>query len=307
MDLSFPDTEDIQVIIKFTSTTSNVGLWSSFEGSTAGHKIFRASSLDNLNVFIENTTNLKVIDIHRSTLKRLPEVWTLASNTYSTIKVRIFCPSKSLKDMLPPWLDGVKTPPMEKVYPPGETVYPPIEQVFSGLWFDPSRIKIIIIGQDPYHQPGEAHGLAFSCRSGYIPPSLRNIYDEIQRTHPKFNRPDHGDLTGWFHQGVVMINSAFSVKEGEPNSLKKEWEEFSKQLFIKLNRVTGKGVVVMAWGNDAKKRASGFVRATILQSSHPSPLGFKAPPVPFFENSHFIRANNHLVSTGQTPIDWNKM
>lgn len=309
MDLSFPDTPDIQVIVKVTRDILNVGLWSSQQGPTSGHKILRISTFDHLATFLNQVKNLRVLDIHRTSLVRLPELWSLfGSNqkffTRGIFSTRVFCPSRSLVDMLPPWLKGISPPDDDKVYPPGKTIFPPKEQVFSGLWFDPERIKVLIIGQDPYPTVGNAHGLAFSYRgSGTTPASLRNIFVELTRTVPGFEGKSR-DLTPWFRQGVAMINTSLSVVEENPDSLAKEWDAFSKQLFLRLGQKTGKGLVIMAWGAKAKIRADSFVRAKVLISSHPSPLGVNSPPFPFKGNNHFVLANNHLVNTNQTPIDW---
>ena len=327
MDLSFPDTPDIQLIVKVTSNPKSVGLWTSQTGPTQGHKILRVENFDQLwKGFFNRIENLRVLDIHRTSLVRLPDLWSLFEVpkgslfgcprggpdppsgrnffTQDGFRLRVFCPSRSLKDMLPPWLRGISPPDEEKVYPPGVNTYPPKEQVFSGLWFDPSKLKVLIIGQDPYPTEGHAHGLAFSYRGeGTTPASLRNIFAELSRTVPGFEGKSR-DLTLWFRQGVAMINTSLSVLEGQPDSLAKEWEVFSKKLFLRLGQKTGKGLVILAWGGKAKPRAASFVRAKLLTSSHPSPLGVNSPPTPFKNNNHFILANNHLISTGQTPIDW---
>lgn len=312
MDLSFPDTPDIQLIAKVTSNPKSVGLWTSEVGPTQGRKILRVENFDQLMSFFNRAKNLRVLEIHRASLVRLPDLWSLFGCsppgrnffTQDRFRLRVFCPSRSLKDMLPPWLRGISPPEEEKVYPLGMNTYPPKEQVFSGLWFDPSKLKVLIIGQDPYPTEGHAHGLAFSYRGdGATPASLRNIFAELARTVPGFEGTSR-DLTPWFRQGVAMINTSLSVLEGQPDSLAKEWEVFSKKLFLRLGQKTGKGLVILCWGGKAKPRAATFVRAKILTSSHPSPLGVNSPPTPFKNNNHFILANNHLISTGQTPIDW---
>lgn len=312
MDLSFPDTPDIQLIVKVTSNPGSVGLWTSQTGPTRGRKILRVENFDQLMSFFNRVENLHVLDIHRTSLTRLPDLWSLfgclpsGENFFirGRFRVRVFCPSTSLQDMLPPWLRGISPPDEEKVYPLGVNTFPPKEQVFSGLWFDPSKLKVLIIGQDPYPTEGHAHGLAFSYRGeGTTPASLRNIFAELTRTVPGFEGKSR-DLTLWFRQGVAMINTSLSVLEGQPDSLAKEWEVFSKKLFLRLGQKTGKGLVILAWGGKAKPRAASFVRAKVLTSSHPSPLGVNSPPTPFKENNHFILANNHLISTGQIPIEW---
>lgn len=309
MDLSFPDAPDIQVIVKVTFDSGHVGLWTSTQGPSSGKKIFRTDSVGTLKKFLAKLRNLKILDVDRSALARLPELWAFLSTSYQTnpsLKFRVFVPSRDLRSMLPPWLKKLESalPPLEAAYPKGQKVYPPIEQVFSGLWFDPSRVKVLVIGQDPYHGPGQAHGLAFSYRgSGALPPSLINIFKEVTRVDPLFT-PKNGDLTLWFHRGVAMVNKTFTVIGGQANSLEDGWVNFSEKVFRELARATSGNLVVMSWGLKAHSAASYFSKAKVLKSSHPSPKSVTNPPTPFQGNNHFRLANDHLTSRGVGPVMW---
>lgn len=311
MDLSFPDTPDIQVIIKFTSNSQNVGLWTSAQGPSSGHRVFRVKTILELKDFLARVRGLHILDVSKSAFSGLPELWTFLPSLPSVspkIKYRVFVPSRDFRDTLPPWLPfGVVEkvlPSLDQAYPPQKKVYPPIEQTFSSLWFDPSKVKILIIGQDPYHGPGQAHGLAFSYRgTGPLPPSLKNIFNELTRVDPGF-RPQGGDLTPWFRQGVAMINKTFSVVQGQANSLEGVWDKFSEKVFRELAKKVSKDLVVMSWGSKAHLVSSYFSGAKILKSSHPSPMSVNNPPTPFAGNNHFRLANDHLASRGIVPVVW---
>ena len=172
----------------------------------------------------------------------------------------------------------------------GKTIYPAPEDVLSALNLTPlDKVKVVIVGQDPYHGPGQGHGLAFSVRKGVaIPPSLRNIYKELinDKGVPEFeSRPDHGYLERWARQGVLMINSVLTVRRGEANShAKKGWEKFTNEvvraIHQKASNKEGRGLIFLLWGKPASKKAESVLghvgcggRHAVICTSHPSPLG----------------------------------
>ncbi|WP_207951975.1 uracil-DNA glycosylase [Pseudomaricurvus alcaniphilus] len=186
----------------------------------------------------------------------------------------------------------------------GKTVYPPGSQIFAALDSTPlDRVKVVILGQDPYHGPGQAHGLCFSVPSGIrIPPSLRNVYKEIQRDLG-FAIPDHGCLQHWAEQGVLLLNATLTVEAGRAGSHQgRGWEEFTDRVVALLN-TRREGLVFMLWGSYAQKKGRIIDRSRhcVLESPHPSPLSAHRG---FLGNGHFSQANAYLQERGETPIDW---
>ena len=189
-------------------------------------------------------------------------------------------------------------------YLAGKTVYPEPKNIFNAFNLTPlQNVRVVIIGQDPYHEPGQAHGLCFSVQNGIdLPPSLVNIYKEIESDigHKSIT---HGDLTAWANQGVLLLNSTLSVQAHLAASHSgKGWETFTDAV-IKAIAEHRKNVVYMLWGSFAQKKAD-FVDANqnlILKSAHPSPLSAYRG---FFGNHHFSRANEYLIANGYKPIDW---
>jgi len=304
MDFTFSDqakSPPTRVVILPTSNPKNVGLWK----SSKGHKVYRTASPVDLKTFLSKVRGYTSLEVDRRVLT--PSAlqkgyWSL----FAKYPLKVLVPSPTLENLLPPWLSSLVKilPKLEDVYPPGKTVYPPIEQVFSGLWFDPSSLRINILGQDPYIKAGQAHGLAFSFKGkSNLPPSLINIFKEIKRVDSEFTYSS-GDLTPWFRQGVGLINSSFTVIEGLSDSLSAHWYDFSQALFKKLAQETTSNLVVMAWGKKAQTMAKFFTKAKVLQSSHPSGYSVNAPPYPFAGNNHFKLANDHLRSKGLSPIIW---
>ncbi len=188
-------------------------------------------------------------------------------------------------------------------YTSGKQIYPAPNDIFNAFNLCPfDKVQVVIIGQDPYHEPGQAHGLCFSVQNGIqLPPSLQNIYKEIQND---LGRPSvtNGDLTHWARQGVLLLNSTLSVQAHLAAShAGKGWEQFTDAVIRVLSSRTG--LVYMLWGSYAQKKAD-FVNADknlILKSVHPSPLSAHRG---FFGNHHFSRANEYLVAQGKKPIDW---
>lgn len=185
-------------------------------------------------------------------------------------------------------------------------VYPPEGEVFSAFHYTPYEdVKVLILGQDPYHQPGQAHGLSFSVKPGVtIPPSLRNIYKELKEDLG-VTPPKHGFLEGWAKQGVMMLNAVFTVRDSEPNSHKDQgWEKFTDAVIQQLNARPDR-VVFVLWGGYAQKKAKLITgkHHTVLMAAHPSPLSEKK----FFGSKPFSQVNAALAEVGKDPIDWGKL
>jgi uracil-DNA glycosylase len=183
------------------------------------------------------------------------------------------------------------------------TVYPPEAQVFSAFGTDLNGVKVVIIGQDPYHGPGQAHGLAFSvCASVPVPPSLRNMFQEIH-ADTGAPIPADGHLQRWAEQGVLLLNNTLTVEAGLAGSHRKRgWETFTDAMIRVLN-TEREHLVFLLWGRDArsKKTLIDPARHLILEAPHPSPLSAHAG---FFGCRHFSKANAYLQAHGQPPIIW---
>lgn len=184
------------------------------------------------------------------------------------------------------------------------SVYPPKEDVLNALRASSyENTRVVILGQDPYHQQGQAHGLCFSVNKGVkIPPSLMNIYKELKRDMG-IKAPKHGCLTAWAEQGVLMLNAVLTVRDSQPNSHKdKGWEQFTDAVIKKLNE-REKPMVFILWGANAKTKQELITnsRHLILTGSHPSPLSAHTG---YFGGSYFSRTNRFLELTDQPPIDW---
>ena len=184
------------------------------------------------------------------------------------------------------------------------TVYPPGRFIFNAFDLCPfDKVKVVIIGQDPYHEPGQAHGLCFSVQEGVqFPPSLRNIFKEISDDLGK-PVPVNGDLTRWARQGVLLLNATLTVRAGMAGSHQgKGWEEFTDAVIRELN-ASRDGLVFILWGSYAKKKGAVIDRSRhlVLSSAHPSPLSAYNG---FFGNHHFSLTNKWLTDHGETPIEW---
>ncbi len=185
----------------------------------------------------------------------------------------------------------------QKIYPPGSRMF----AAFDYCPFD--KVKVVILGQDPYHGPGQANGLSFSVNDGVpIPPSLNNIFKEV-KADTGAERPESGNLERWAEQGVLLLNAVLTVRAGIANShQKKGWERFTDAV---VHAVAEKkeGVVFLLWGSPAAKKAE-FVdpdKHLVLKSVHPSPLSAERG---FFGNHHFTKANEYLGKQGKEPIVW---
>ena len=185
-----------------------------------------------------------------------------------------------------------------------QTIYPHMNDIFNALKYtDYKDVKVVILGQDPYHQPNQAHGLCFSVKKGVNPPpSLQNMYKEIYAEYG-FPIPQHGELTYWAEQGVLMMNTVLTVRESQPNSHKgMGWEIFTDNVISLLNR-RPEPMVFLLWGANAraKKKIITNPNHLVLESAHPSPLSAYNG---FFGNGHFKKANEFLKSNGLSEIDW---
>jgi uracil-DNA glycosylase len=184
-------------------------------------------------------------------------------------------------------------------------IYPPASLIFNAFNLCPfEKTKAVIIGQDPYHGPGQAHGLCFSVRDGVdFPPSLINIFKEIQ-LDLGFNRPGSGNLERWARQGVLLLNATLTVRAHMAGShQKKGWEEFTDAVIRCINSER-ENMVFFLWGAYAQKKGETIdrTRHLVLESVHPSPLSASRG---FFGNKHFSRCNDFLKLHGKDPIDWN--
>jgi uracil-DNA glycosylase len=189
----------------------------------------------------------------------------------------------------------------------GATIFPPQQEIFSALnmcLFD--KVKVVIVGQDPYHGQGQGHGLAFSVRKGVRPPpSLKNIFKEAM-DDVCIEPPEHGYLEHWAQQGVLLLNAVLTVRQGKANSHAHQgWEDFTDSIIETLNEEK-EGLVFLLWGNPAAKKASGVddQRHTVIKTSHPSPLGATKTASPFLGSRCFSRANEALEKYDKSPIDW---
>ncbi|MBD5383701.1 MAG: uracil-DNA glycosylase [Ruminococcaceae bacterium] len=184
------------------------------------------------------------------------------------------------------------------------TIYPPMNDIFNALRYTSySDVKAVILGQDPYHGAGQAHGLCFSVKKGTPPPpSLQNIYKEIN-TELGLPIPNHGELTDWAKNGVLLMNTVLTVREGQANSHRGHgWEIFTDKVIELLNK-REQPIVFLLWGGNARAKTKLITNSKhlILQCAHPSPLSAYNG---FFGCGHFVKANEFLKSQGIEPIDW---
>jgi len=183
-------------------------------------------------------------------------------------------------------------------------IYPHLKDIFAAFNACPfEKIKVVILGQDPYHQPEQAHGLCFSVQKGVkIPPSLRNIFKELKQEYPDFIPPDHGNLEHWAKQGILMLNAVLTVEHDKAAShAKKGWEEFTDAVIQTINDQK-KGVIFLLWGNYAKKKGAllDHQKHTVLESGHPSPLSLRF----FLGCGHFQKVNEILKEKNEKEIEW---
>lgn len=185
-----------------------------------------------------------------------------------------------------------------------KTIFPPKEKIFNSMRYTPyEKVKVVIVGQDPYHGVGEAHGMAFSVNPGIkVPPSLVNIYKELNRDLG-CKIPNNGYLMKWAKQGVMLLNSVLTVEKDKPGSHRgKGWETFTDKIIQEIDK-KDTPVVFVLWGNYAKEKKDLIInpKHLVLMTSHPSPFSVRNG----FEGcSHFSKINKYLVENGESPIDW---
>jgi len=185
-----------------------------------------------------------------------------------------------------------------------QEVFPPEDEVFTAFQqTDYNDVKVLLLGQDPYHNDGQAHGLSFSVKRGVAPPpSLKNMYKELAVDIPGFRAPSHGCLLSWAKQGVMLLNAVLTVRAHEPAShSKKGWETFTDAVISKLNQRT-RPLVFVLWGGYAKKKLNliDSTRHGVVACAHPSPLSARL----FLGSRPFSRVNSLLAAQGHSPIDW---
>ncbi len=183
-------------------------------------------------------------------------------------------------------------------------IYPKWSNVFSAFEVAPiDNVRVVIIGQDPYHGPNQAHGMCFSVLPGIKPPpSLVNIYKELQKD-VGFKSVNHGYLLKWAQQGILLLNSVLTVEQGKPNSHQgKGWEKFTDQVILTLNK-RDKPIIFLLWGSYAQKKGQHIddTKHMVLKAAHPSPFSAHNG---FFGCKHFSKTNEILTALGEKPIDW---
>jgi uracil-DNA glycosylase len=194
---------------------------------------------------------------------------------------------------------------LKKEQADSKIIYPPNKLIFNAFNHTPfSKVKVVILGQDPYHGAHQAHGLSFSVQKGVAtPPSLKNIFKELQSDIPLFKIPQNGDLTYWANQGVLLLNATLTVEKSKPSShQKKGWEKFTDKVISELS-CRRSGLVFVLWGKYAqtKEELIESNKHYILKAAHPSPFSAHTG---FFGCSHFSKANAYLKKNGQEEIDW---
>lgn len=187
----------------------------------------------------------------------------------------------------------------------GKTIYPPQEDVFNAFKYTAfEEVKVVILGQDPYHGPNQAHGLAFSVKPEVaIPPSLLNMYKELSQDVPGFHMPSHGNLVKWAEQGVLLLNTVLTVERGLAHShANLGWETFTDRVIESLN-THREHLVFLLWGSHAQKKGKMIDRNRhlVLTAPHPSPLSAHRG---FLGCHHFSQTNDYLKNQGYTEIDW---
>ncbi|MBV2129975.1 uracil-DNA glycosylase [Arsukibacterium indicum] len=190
----------------------------------------------------------------------------------------------------------------------GTVIYPPQADVFNAFKLtELASLKVVVLGQDPYHGPNQAHGLAFSVRDGVkVPPSLANIYKELALEYPDFSVPGHGNLQSWAEQGVLLLNTVLTVIANQPNSHRKlGWEQFTDQVISSISQHCH-GIVFLLWGSHAQKKARLIdgEQHHILSAPHPSPLSAHRG---FLGCGHFLHTNSLLQDSNRPAINWHSV
>ena len=186
-----------------------------------------------------------------------------------------------------------------------QDIYPPENKIFNTFNFFPvEELKVVILGQDPYHQPNQAMGMCFSVPDSIrIPPSLRNIYKEIKGNFESYEIPQTGDLTNWNKQGILLLNTSLTVRQSTPNSHSKYWKDITNSIIEEIS-INTNNTIFLLWGNHAisKKKYIDCDKHYVLISKHPSPLS--ANRGGWFGGNHFKKTNEYLVKLNKEPITW---
>jgi len=187
----------------------------------------------------------------------------------------------------------------------GFTVYPKGSDIFNAFNITPfDKVKVVILGQDPYHGDGQAHGLSFSVKKGVtVPPSLKNIYKELETDIEGFKTPNHGHLTEWAEEGVLLLNATLTVRARQPGSHQgKGWEAFTDQAISQLSDQKT-GLVFLLWGKFAQNKSILIdeTKHTVIKSAHPSPFSAYTG---FFGSKPFSKTNTALIAQGKKPVNW---
>jgi len=187
----------------------------------------------------------------------------------------------------------------------GSTIYPPNNLIFNAFSHTPfNKVKVVILGQDPYHGKNQAHGLSFSVQKGIqAPPSLQNIFKELKNEYPDFQIPSHGDLSQWADQGVLLLNATLTVEASKPGSHQNQgWEQFTNKVIEVLSE-RQQNIVFLLWGKyaSAKSVMIDQTRHSVLIAPHPSPFSAHSG---FFGCNHFRKTNEYLKKNGIEEIDW---
>lgn len=184
-------------------------------------------------------------------------------------------------------------------------IYPPDEDIMACFDSIKDDLKVVIIGQDPYHNPNQANGLSFSVKREMkkLPPSLKNIYKELSTDIPEFVIPDHGDLTSWANQGVLLLNTSLTVEKNKPASHSDiGWEKFTDQVVDYINK-NYEHIVFILWGKHAQTKGEkiDLTRHYVIESFHPSPFSARRG---FFGSKPFSKTNEYLITHNKTPVNW---
>lgn len=227
-----------------------------------------------------------------------------ATNKKVNVKIEESWKQALLKEFQQPYFTAIKQNLINEKKQ-GITIYPPGPLIFNAFNLTPfNKVKVVILGQDPYHGQGQAHGLSFSVPNGVPPPpSLKNIYKEIKSNYPQFEIPTTGNLTSWAKQGVFLLNAMLTVQASKPASHQKlGWQNFTDSV-IKTLSEKRENLVFMLWGKFAQSKATliDFKKHKVFTSPHPSPFSAHNG---FFGNQHFINANGYLADKGIEKVDW---
>jgi uracil-DNA glycosylase len=289
-----------------------------FMPMTQRHSLSTISSMEtrsNIKPNLDSTSTFPIsLPISGGTTAHLTSSLSKSSEVSSVEALSAYLTEPSWKEALSPYISSSDEFQMiasflAKEYDQGITIFPPKHEIFAALnYCSLYNVKVVIVGQDPYFNPNQGHGLAFSVREGVpIPPSLKNIFKEAI-ADVGIRPPTSGCLESWAKQGVLLLNTVLTVRSGEPNShAGKGWESFTDHILQTVNKELD-GVVFLLWGAPAAKKAALVNRKknhAVIQCSHPSPLSATKTKTPFLGSRCFSRVNAALDNLGEDEIDWN--